>query len=390
MSSANQSDRQDVRDAIVIGAGVTGIYMLHRLLGQGLDATIMEAGDDLGGTWYWNRYPGARFDSESYSYGYSFDKEILETWNWSEHFAAQPETLSYLNFVTDKLNLREKMQFGVHVKAARFNDDNNTWTVECENGHTLETRFLFTAIGMLSAATMPRIKGIESFEGEAHHTYYWPKDDEVELEGKRVQPEVLELVPIDFAEKHMCVPLFVKENGGARTLYVGMEDPSDLAALDDLGFRTGLEVSPVLVSPSELFEAMDRFYHRDQGRAIGLSDEVGTAPEDGLRAGVDATPVVQESLFPEISEIEESEGDAPGEAETEASSDAGSEVTGDVAAEAEPEPVHPEPVPPVESPDEGTNRMILRALCHLLIEKGVIAREELQQLVQSIQQQEGD
>jgi hypothetical protein len=212
----------------------------------------------------------------------------------------------------------------------------------------------------------------------------------VELEGKRVQPEVLELVPVEFAEKHMCVPLFVKENGGARTLYVGMEDPSDLAALDDLGFRTGLEVSPVLVSPSELFEAMDRFYHRGQERAIGLPDEVEADPESGMRAGVDATPLVQESLFREISEIEESEGDAPAEADvgSEAPSDDQSEAT----AEAGAEPVRPEPVPepPVESPDEGTNRMILRALCHLLIEKGVIAREELQQLVQSIQQQEGD
>lgn len=173
-------------DAITIGAGVTGIYMLHRLREQGLDATVLEAGDGPGGTWYWNRYPGARFDSESYSYGYSFDKDILSEWNWSEHFAAQPETLEYLNFVTDKLDLRKNMQFGCRVNAARFDEATSNWLVELEDGRTLTCRYLLTAIGMLSAATLPRIKGIETFKGEAHHTYYWPKDDEVDLEGKRV------------------------------------------------------------------------------------------------------------------------------------------------------------------------------------------------------------
>lgn len=180
------SEGVKMRDAIIIGAGVTGIYLLHRLKGLGLDVTVLESGEDLGGTWYWNRYPGARFDSESYSYGYSFSREIFDEWNWSEHFAGQPETLRYLNFVTDKLGIRDDMQFGCTVKAATFDDEKNCWRVEMEDGRVETGRYLFGALGILSAATLPRIEGIDTFEGEAFHTYYWPKDREVELAGKRV------------------------------------------------------------------------------------------------------------------------------------------------------------------------------------------------------------
>ena len=175
-----------IRDAVIIGAGVAGIYMLHRLLELGLDATALDAADGPGGTWYWNRYPGARFDSESYSYGYSFSKEILDEWSWSEHFAGQPETLRYLNFVVDKLGIRDHMQFGCNVKSAHFDEEQNCWHVEMEDGRREVARLLFGALGILSAATLPRIEGRDDFEGEAFHTYYWPKDREVELAGKRV------------------------------------------------------------------------------------------------------------------------------------------------------------------------------------------------------------
>jgi len=182
ISEGNEVEQHEV---IIIGAGVCGIYMLHRLLELGVDATVLEAGEGPGGTWYWNRYPGARFDSESYSYGYSFNEEILEEWNWSEHFAAQPETLSYLNFVVDKLDLRGHMQFGCKVEAAAFDEEAATWTVTLDSGRRFSCRFLITAIGMLSAATLPRIEGVERFKGQAFHTYYWPHEP-VELEGKRV------------------------------------------------------------------------------------------------------------------------------------------------------------------------------------------------------------
>ncbi len=184
MTTENEQE-QPQYDAVVIGAGVAGIYQMYRLQELGLNATVLESADGPGGTWYWNRYPGARFDSESYSYGYSFSKDLLDEWEWSEHFAAQPETLRYLNHVVDKFDLRRHMQFGCKVAGASFDDERCYWVVNLEDGREFSCRFLLTAIGMLSAATLPRIDGIESFEGEAWHTYYWPHEA-VELSGKRV------------------------------------------------------------------------------------------------------------------------------------------------------------------------------------------------------------
>ena len=172
-------------DAVVIGAGVAGIYQIYRLQELGMSATVLEAADGPGGTWYWNRYPGARFDSESYTYGYSFSKDLLDEWDWSEHFAGQPETLRYLNHVVDKFDLRQHMQFGCQVEAAAFDEDGCFWRVRLEDGREFTGRFLLTAIGMLSAATLPRIEGRDDFEGESWHTYYWPHEP-VELAGKRV------------------------------------------------------------------------------------------------------------------------------------------------------------------------------------------------------------
>lgn len=185
MAVSSSPEQVTQHDVIIIGAGVCGIYMLYRMLELGVDATVLEAGDGPGGTWYWNRYPGARFDSESYTYGYSFSKELLQEWDWSEHFAAQPETLSYLNYVVDKFQLRGHMQFGCKVKAATFDEELQGWRVELEDGRSLTSRFLITAIGMLSAATLPAIEGIDTFEGESFHTYHWPHEP-VEFEGKKV------------------------------------------------------------------------------------------------------------------------------------------------------------------------------------------------------------
>jgi cation diffusion facilitator CzcD-associated flavoprotein CzcO len=180
-----KTDTQPDHDVIIIGAGVSGIYQLYRLLEMGVNVTVLEAGGGPGGTWYWNRYPGARFDSESYTYGYSFSKELLEEWNWSEHFSGQPETLRYLNHVIEKFDLRDHMQFDAQVKSAAFDEETCSWTLTLANGRTLSTRFLLTAIGMLSAPTMPTIPGVEDFKGEAFHTYYWPQEP-VDFAGKKV------------------------------------------------------------------------------------------------------------------------------------------------------------------------------------------------------------
>src|SRR3981189_2922927 len=164
---------------------MSGLYKLYRLREQGLRVRVLEAGTDVGGTWYWNRYPGARFDSESYSYGYSFSQELLEEWSWDERFASQPETERYLNYVADKFDPRRNIQFRSRVAAAHYREETRSWDVTLEDGRRYSTRFLITAIGVLSAPTMPRIAGVETFKGQSCHTANWPKEP-VTFAGKRV------------------------------------------------------------------------------------------------------------------------------------------------------------------------------------------------------------
>ncbi|MGE0821456.1 MAG: flavin-containing monooxygenase [Candidatus Binatia bacterium] len=172
-------------DAIIIGAGISGMYQLYRLRQLGLAVRVYEAGSDVGGTWYWNRYPGCRFDSESYSYGYSFSKELLQEWEWSEHFAAQPETLRYLNYVADKFDLRPAIQFNARVSSAAYDQAGNYWEIQTEDGGRARAKFLITAIGVLSAPQMPNIKGLTDYTGEWYHTGLWPHTP-VKFAGKRV------------------------------------------------------------------------------------------------------------------------------------------------------------------------------------------------------------
>ncbi|MCA3570912.1 NAD(P)/FAD-dependent oxidoreductase, partial [Bradyrhizobium sp.] len=172
-------------DVIIIGAGLSGMYQLYRLRELGLSARVFEAGTGVGGTWYWNRYPGARFDSESYSYGYSFSKELLQEWEWSEHFAGQPETLRYCNYVADKFDLRRDIQFASRVTSAIYQDETRSWRITLESGAQHSCRFLITAIGPLSTPTLPRIAGIDDFKGQSFHTARWPKE-KVDFTGKRV------------------------------------------------------------------------------------------------------------------------------------------------------------------------------------------------------------
>ncbi len=172
-------------EVIVIGAGVAGIYQIHRLASLGIDATVLDSAPDLGGTWYWNRYPGARFDSESYTYGYSFSKELLNEWHWKERFSSQPENLRYLNYVADKFDLRKHMQFNCRVQSAHFDEAANQWRLGLDDGRQLSCRFVVLALGLLSAPTLPRIEGMASFKGRSFHTFDWPHEG-VELAGKRV------------------------------------------------------------------------------------------------------------------------------------------------------------------------------------------------------------
>jgi len=172
-------------DAIVIGAGISGMFMLYRLRELGMTVRVFETGSDVGGTWYWNRYPGARFDSESWTYGYSFSKELMQEWDWKEHFSPQPDTLEYLNLVAEKFDLRRDIRFDSTVTAAHWDDASGFWTVTLECGEQARSRFLCTAVGILSAHTLPAISGRDSFRGPAYHPARWPHTP-VDFTGKRV------------------------------------------------------------------------------------------------------------------------------------------------------------------------------------------------------------
>jgi cation diffusion facilitator CzcD-associated flavoprotein CzcO len=172
-------------DTIVIGAGISGLYQLYRLRELGQKVRVFESGTGVGGTWYWNRYPGCRFDSESYSYGYSFSQELLDEWTWTEHFAPQPETERYLNHVADKFDLRRDIQLRSRVKSATWDEGPLAWEITLEDGQRCRSRYLITAVGPLSAPTLPRLAGVEDFRGEAYHTGLWPKHP-VSFAGRRV------------------------------------------------------------------------------------------------------------------------------------------------------------------------------------------------------------
>ncbi|MBH0118389.1 NAD(P)/FAD-dependent oxidoreductase [Rhodococcus sp. CX] len=172
-------------DVLVIGAGVTGIHQLYRAREAGFSSLVLEAGDGVGGVWYWNRYPGARLDSESYTYGYLFSKELFEGWEWTERFASQAENERYFNYVVDTLDLRRQIRFGARVTSAVFEEDSTTWLVTANDGTVIRARFLVAATGVLSIPAYPEVPGRESFQGVSHHTGLWP-DKPVDFTGKRV------------------------------------------------------------------------------------------------------------------------------------------------------------------------------------------------------------
>ncbi len=172
-------------DVLVVGAGLTGIYQLYRAREAGFAVQLLEAGDGVGGTWFWNRYPGARFDSESYSYGYLFSRELFEQWEWQEHFAGQAEIERYLNHVVDRFDLRPLMRFGARVTSAVWDEPSCTWLVSADDGSELRARYLVTATGVLSVPYIPDIPWRDRFCGVQHHTGWWPAEP-VDTVGRRV------------------------------------------------------------------------------------------------------------------------------------------------------------------------------------------------------------
>jgi cyclohexanone monooxygenase len=172
-------------DAVVIGAGFAGLYMLHKLREMGKTVLVIEAASDVGGVWYWNRYPGARCDVESLQYSYSFSTEMEQQWEWTERYAAQPEILRYIQHVADRFDLRRDIRFDTLVKSASFDESTDRWTVQTEGGDSYAARYCVMATGALSVPRLPDIPGIESFSGKVHHTGAWPHEG-VDFSGLRV------------------------------------------------------------------------------------------------------------------------------------------------------------------------------------------------------------
>src|SRR5215471_6435791 len=172
-------------DAVVVGGGFAGLYMLHRLRQLGLSARVFEAGDGVGGTWFWNRYPGARCDVESQEYSYSFSEELQDEWRWTERYASQPEILRYLNYVADRFQLRPDIQLNTRVTAIHFDEDTNRWSIETDSGAPVSAGYCILATGCLSIPKAPEYKGLEKFQGHWYQTAKWPQE-KVDFTGQRV------------------------------------------------------------------------------------------------------------------------------------------------------------------------------------------------------------
>nr|WP_254302536.1 NAD(P)/FAD-dependent oxidoreductase [Sphingobium chlorophenolicum] len=269
-------------DAVVIGAGVTGIYQTYLLDQNGMSVLGVDAAEDVGGTWYWNRYPGCRLDTESYAYGYFALKGIIPEWTWSEHFAGQAEMLRYVNAATDKMDIRRLYRFGTKVISAHYQDENNVWTITLDDGSELTCRHLISATGPLSASNMPQYAGLDRFQGEAFHSSSWPRDDqgrakEIDFTGKRVGvigtgATGVQIIPIaaETAEE-----LFVFQRTPNWCTPLGNSAISDEdMTLIRTRFPTILEY--VKTTPTAFP------YHRDRRKASEVSEQDRTAFFEGL------------------------------------------------------------------------------------------------------------
>ena len=172
-------------DAVIVGAGYSGLYLLHRLRGLGFTTRVFERGGGVGGTWYWNRYPGARCDVESMQYSYSWDEDLQQEWSWPEKFSAQPDILGYFNHVADRFDLRKDIDFDTSVTAAHFDEDSQRWTIETDTGERVSAQFFIMATGCISTANMPDIDGLPDYQGNTYHTGHWPHE-KVDFTGQRI------------------------------------------------------------------------------------------------------------------------------------------------------------------------------------------------------------
>jgi cation diffusion facilitator CzcD-associated flavoprotein CzcO len=259
-------------DAVVIGAGFAGLFMNYRLRDQmGMNVQVYEAGDGVGGTWYWNRYPGARCDSESYIYCFSFDKQLMQDWEWSGKYPEQPEILRYLNHVADRFDLRRNIQFETRVTALHYDESTDRWQVETDQGDKVTAKYVVTAIGCLSSGQIPKIPGRESFQGESYHTGAWPHEG-VDFTGKRVG------VIGTGSSGVQSIPVIAKQAGH---LYVFQRTPQyTIPARHGTVDKAFLE--NVKANYDEIYEKArwslgGMPYHPSERSALAVSDEERTA-----------------------------------------------------------------------------------------------------------------
>ena len=271
-------------EVVVIGAGVAGIYQIKRLADMGVSATVLEANSDVGGTWYKNRYPGARFDSESYTYGYTFSEELLAEWHWTERFSPQPETLKYLQYVADKFNLRQHIQFDCYVESMRFDDESCHWTISLKDGRTITSRFVLSAMGVLSVPTMPSIKGMETFKGESFHPFDWPADPP-SLEGKRVAivgtgATAIQIIP-EVAKQAAQLTVFQRRPNWAAPLNNTKISEQEM---EEIRSRYDEIIQQCKRSPGGFEHEPDRrgFYNLTREERVELWDELYDGPGFGI------------------------------------------------------------------------------------------------------------
>jgi len=312
-------------DAIVIGAGISGMFMLYRLRELGMTVRVFETGADVGGTWFWNRYPGARFDSESWTYGYSFSQELMQEWDWKEHFSPQPDTLEYLNHVADKFDLRRDIQFDSTVASAHWDEAAGTWTVTLDSGAQARSRFLCTAVGILSAHTLPAIPGRESFQGPAYHPARWPHEP-VDFTAKRVGiigtgATAIQAIP-EIARQAQQLTVFQRRPNWAAPLHNGRIGTQEMAAIKaryheiyahcastPMWFIHQPDPRKTLDVPPEEREAFWEKLYGEPGfgiwlgnfRDIGVSEEANAAISDFIARKIRQRvkdPAVAEKLIP--------------------------------------------------------------------------------------------
>src|SRR5215471_7002784 len=247
-------------DAVVVGGGFAGLYMLHRLRQLGLSARVFEAGDGVGGTWFWNRYPGARCDVESQEYSYSFSEELQDEWQWTERYASQPEILRYLNYFADRFDLRGDIQLKTRVTAARFDEHANRWKIETDRGTSVSARFCIFATGCLSTPKTPEYKGLETFQGRWYQTARWPRES-IDFSGQRVG------VIGTGSSGIQCIPMIARE---AAHLIVFQRTPN---------FSMPANNGPIAKATAEAWKAR-RAEYRQMARTLpfGVLVEHGTKP----------------------------------------------------------------------------------------------------------------